>query len=93
MVAAAQQRPCLSLWERCPSAHTGAERVSLGKENVLRTPSQSKIGCEEPVCASRLRVTRSAALTAHRAVIHYRRLRFAYPQGESQGRLRRQTVR
>ncbi len=26
-----------------------------------------------------LRSARSAALTAHRAVIHYRRLRFAYP--------------
>ena len=29
---------------------------------------------------SHLRVARSAALTAHRAVIHYRRLRFAYPR-------------
>ena len=28
---------------------------------------------------SSLRRARSAALTAHRAVIHYRRLRFAYP--------------
>ncbi len=32
---------------------------------------------------SSLRRARSAALTAHRAVIHYRRLRFAYPQRES----------
>ena len=51
-VAAARQRPCLSLWERCPSVPTGAERVSLDKENVLRTPSQSKIGFEEPIFAS-----------------------------------------
>ena len=28
---------------------------------------------------SRLRAVRSAALTTHRAVIHYCRLRFAYP--------------
>ena len=34
-----------------------------------------------PVCfaASSLRRARSAALTVHRTVIHYRRLRFAYP--------------
>ena len=29
-----------------------------------------------------LRSTPSTALTAHRAIIHYRRLRFAYPKGE-----------
>ena len=52
MVAAARQRPCLSLWERCPSAHTGAERVSSDKENMARTPSQSKIGSEVPIFAS-----------------------------------------
>ena len=33
------------------------------------------------ICDRRLWATRSAALTAHRAVIHYRRLRFAYPLG------------
>ena len=27
-------KPCLSLWERCPSAHTGAERVSILKGRV-----------------------------------------------------------
>ena len=34
------------------------------------------------IFASCLRATRSAALTVHRTVIHYRRLRFAYPQNE-----------
>ena len=48
---------CLPLWGRCPSAHTGAERVN-------RTPSQSKI---KDFCQ--------------------------LSQGESQGRLRRQTTR
>ena len=49
MVAAARQRPCLSQRERCPSAHTGAERVSSDRDQAVRTPSQSKIGCEEPI--------------------------------------------
>ena len=31
--ATANHHPCLSLWERCPSAHTGAERA----------PSQSRL--------------------------------------------------
>ena len=35
---------------------------------------------QSPLCGdSSLRRARSAALTAHRAVIHYRRLRCAYP--------------
>ena len=36
---------------------------------------------QSPLCSgdSRLRAARSAALTVHRTVIHYRRLRFAYP--------------
>ena len=32
--------------------------------------------------ATRLRASRSVALTVHRTVIHYRRLRFAYPLGK-----------
>ena len=35
--------------------------------------------CRSATCA--LRSARSAALTVHRTVIHYRRLRFAYPGG------------
>ena len=39
-----------------------------------QSPSQ-----KSEIFASTLRRARSAALTAHWAVIHYRRLRFAYP--------------
>ena len=46
---------------------------------VKRTPLPSKI---KDFCHRALRSTRSTALTAHRAVIHDRRLRFAYPGGE-----------
>ena len=42
--------------------------------NIVQSPSQ-----KSKIFASRLRAARSAALTAHRAVIHSRRLRFAYP--------------
>jgi len=51
--------------------------------------SASKIGSEEPILATAwaLRSPRSAALTVHRTVIHYRRLRFAYP-GRSDWRCR-----
>ena len=34
---------CLSLWERCPSSQTGAERVLLDSGKNAGTPSQSKI--------------------------------------------------
>ena len=41
-------RACLSLWERCPSSQTGAERVLRTKTNGT-IPSQSKTGFDEPV--------------------------------------------
>ena len=44
--------PCLSLWERCPSAHTGAERAITHPQSRRKTPSQSKIGSKEPIFAS-----------------------------------------
>ena len=44
--------PCLSLWERCPSAHTGAERAITHPQSRRKTPSQSKIGSREPIFAS-----------------------------------------
>ena len=42
---------------------------------------QIRPGVVEFEATCTLRSARSAALTAHRAVIHYRRLRFAYPGG------------
>ena len=39
-----EAHPCLSLWERCPSAHTGAERVVQ-----TGTPSQSAVLTAPPV--------------------------------------------
>ena len=44
--------PCLSLWERCPSAYTGAERATTHPQSRRKTPSQSKIGSKEPIFAS-----------------------------------------
>ena len=62
--------PLPPLEGRWPEGPEGWEKVC--KYIILLHPSVGKAD-------NRLRAIRSAALTAHRAVIHYRRLRFAYP--------------
>ena len=64
-----------------PAFTRGVPRQGRGEKNHI-LPNSPSHGFRR---ASRLRAARSAALTAHRAVIHSRRLRFAYPL-ESGGR-------
>ena len=86
------------------SVANGARRASLPLEGKVPPQGADEVVCEaeegpftplrgytssvtfDDSCA--LRSTRSAALTAHRAVIHYRGLRFAYLK-EKPLRLRR----
>ena len=58
-----------------PRVYEGGGPKGRGEKNSI-LPNSPSHGFRR---ASRLRAARSAALTAHRAVIHFRRLRFAYP--------------
>ena len=71
---------CLSLQKRlAPRIYEGGAPVrTLGRGEHKKKGGQLP---QSPPCGSdsRLRAARSAALTVHRTVIHYRQLRFAYP--------------